>query len=186
MNTELTVREVMDREFVGVSESDDVRSVAELLLAEDAECAVVLRGQEPVGLMTERDVLSVVSEGRDPETVSVGDVVLESVPTVDPDSGIDAAVDTMTSGGSRRLLVVEEGVVGLLTEHDLLSATSIERYESPSQVEPAMNGDALDDDRAVTTDRAISDQSICQGCGALSRDLLETDGKLLCPDCRDV
>ena len=145
MNTELTVREVMDREFVGVSESDDLRSVAELLLAEDAECAVVLRGQDPVGLLTDRDVLSVVSEGRDPETVSVGDVVLESVPTVDPDSGVDVAVDAMTARGSRRLLVVEEGVVGLVTEHDLLSATTIERYDGPGEADPAMNGDALGD-----------------------------------------
>ena len=40
--------------------------------------------------------------------------------------------------------------------------------------------------RAVTTDRAISDQRICQECGALSRDLFEDDGRLLCPDCRDV
>jgi CBS domain-containing protein len=186
MNTELTVREVMDREFVGVSESDDVRSVAELLLAEDAECAVVLRGQEPVGLLTERDVLSVVSEGRDPETVSVGDVVLGPIPTVAPDSGVDAAVDTMTAQGRRRLLVTDEGVVGLLTEHDLLSATTIERYDEPADLDPSLNGDALGDDRAVTTDRAVSDQSICQECGALSRDLLERDGRLLCPDCRDV
>jgi CBS domain-containing protein len=186
MNTGLTVREVMNREFVGVSESDDVRSVAELLLEEGAECAVVLRGQEPVGLLTERDVLSVVSDGRDPGSVSVGDIVLGPVPTVAPDSRVDAAVDTMTAQGSRRLLVTDEGVEGLLTEHDLLSATTIERYDEPADVEAALNGDALGDDRAVTTDRAVSDQSICQDCGALSRELIEQDGQLLCPDCRDV
>ena len=186
MNTELTVREVMDREFVGVSESDDVRSVADLLLEEGAECAVVLRGQEPVGLLTERDVLSVVSEGRDPGTVAVGDVVVGPAPSVTPDSGVDVAVDAMTAQGSRRLLVADEEVRGLVTEHDLLSATTIERYDDSTEVRPAMNGDALGDDRAVTTDRAVSDQSICQECGALSRDLLETDGRLLCPDCRDV
>ena len=186
MNTELTVREVMDREFVGVSESDDVRSVADLLLEEGAECAVVLRGQEPVGLLTERDVLTVVSEGRDPETVTVGDVVAGPVPSVAPDSGVDVAVDAMTARGSRRLVVVDGEVKGLLTEHDLLSATTIQRYDDSTDVPPAMNGDALGDDRAVATDRAVSDQSICQECGALSRDLLEFDGRLLCPDCRDV
>lgn len=186
MSAELTVREVMDREFVGVSEADDVRSVAELLLEEDAECAVVLRGQEPIGLLTERDVLTVISEGRDPATVAVGDVVLGPVPTVAPDSRLDAAVDEMATHGSRRLLVAEGEVLGLVTEHDLLSATTIEPYGESSDVEPAMNGDALGDDRAVTTDRAISDQSICQGCGSLSRDLVEDDGQMLCPDCLDV
>ena len=186
MNTELTVREVMDREFVGVSESDDVRSVVDLLLEEGAECAVVLRGQEPVGLLTERDVLRVVSDGRDPETVSVGDVVDDPAPTVAPDSGVDVAVDAMTARGSRRLLVVEDEIRGLLTEHDLLSATTIGRYDDATGVEPTANGDALGDDRAVATDRAVSDQSICQECGSLSRDLLETDGRHLCPNCRDV
>jgi CBS domain-containing protein len=105
---------------------------------------------------------------------------------VSPDSGVDAAVDEMTTHGSRRLLVAEGEVLGLVTEHDLLSATTIERYEEPLDVETAMNGDVVGDDRAVTTDRAISDQSICQECGSLSRDLLEDDGMMLCPDCRDV
>jgi hypothetical protein len=49
-----------------------------------------------------------------------------------------------------------------------------------------VNGDAPGDDRTATTDRAVSDQSICQGCGALSPDLVEIDGQPLCPDCRDV
>jgi formylmethanofuran dehydrogenase subunit E len=35
-------------------------------------------------------------------------------------------------------------------------------------------------------DLAVSDQSICQECGALARDLSEVDGQLLCADCRDV
>ena len=52
MNENVTVREVMEREFVGVSESDGVLETSELLLREGSDLAVVLRGSEPVGVVT--------------------------------------------------------------------------------------------------------------------------------------
>ncbi|MFC7195331.1 CBS domain-containing protein [Halosimplex aquaticum] len=68
MERDVSVQEVMDREFVGVSESDGLRETAELMLAEEADSAVVLHGSEPVGVVTERDALEafVRAEGSPP------------------------------------------------------------------------------------------------------------------------
>ena len=69
MDAEMTIRDVMSREFVGVSESDPLDATIDLMLEEKADCVVVLRGDEPVGMMTERNVLASVSENRDRKSV---------------------------------------------------------------------------------------------------------------------
>jgi CBS domain-containing protein len=192
MHADVTVRDVMSHEFVGVSEGDDVRSTASLMLSEGVDCVVVLRGREPVGLLTEREVLGVIADGSDPESTPVGEVMADTGGSIEPTAGLDAAMDIMTTEDSRRLLVDDGELHGVLTEHDLLAATTLERYEEPEGAERvAMNGaeraygTATFDD-TPDEDLAVSDQSICQECGALARDLSEVDGQLLCADCRDV
>ena len=63
MEPDATVREVMNREYLGVSESDTVGETASMMLDDGAEVVVVVRGSEPVGIMTERDALAAVVEG---------------------------------------------------------------------------------------------------------------------------
>jgi len=199
MEPDVTVREVMDREFVGVSESDGVAEAAELMLSDGAESVVVLRGSEPVGVMTERDALAAFVAHDDPETVA--EAMTDAVPTVSPNLTIAEAADEMSAAASRHLLVTEgDDPVGVLSEHDLITT---------SPFAPAVGDVDADVDRAVagvspgrgegapgelagdeTGDRAraaeFEDQSICETCGALSRDLRPFNGQLLCADCRDI
>lgn len=171
MNGELTVRDVLGHEFVGVSESDSVSETASLLLAESVPAAVVLRGDEPVGLLTERDALSALAAGVDAETTAVSDVMYPDVPAVDASNVIESAIERMRAEGVRWLVVeTEDGVEGVLTESDLLTAVTLDGHrETPSverSPEPHDGG------------------SICQECGAFTRDLLDREGNLLCPSCR--
>jgi len=53
MNRDVTVQEVMDREFVAASESDNALETVALMIREEAEPAVVLRGSEPVGVLSD-------------------------------------------------------------------------------------------------------------------------------------
>lgn len=176
MNDALTVRDVLPQEFVGVSESDPVLETVALLLEEDAESAVVLRGSEPVGVLTERDVLQLLVDGQDPETIPVGEVMTPAPETIDRDATVQEATERISAADCRRLLVRHEGeVVGVLSEHDLLPATTLtERVEPP--LPTAGDGGS----------ETYSTQSICEACGALTRDLVDVRGQLLCGDCRDV
>jgi CBS domain-containing protein len=176
MNDALTVRDVLPREFVGVSESDPVLETVELLLEERVESAVVLRGSEPVGVLTERDVLSLLVEGSDPATTPVGEVMTPAPETIEDDATVAEAADRLSTANSRRLLVRhEDEVVGVLSEHDLLPATTLKGTAEPV-VATAGDGGS----------EAYSTQSICEGCGALTRNLVDVSGQLLCADCRDV
>lgn len=180
MNGDVTVRDVMAREYVGVSEADGVLETIELLLDEDAGCAVVLRGRDPVGLLTQRDVLELLSGEGDPTTATVADAMTPDPDAVDASSTVTAAADALSAAETHRLLVRDgDEVVGVLTERDLLVATTTEPTSSPTaEAAVADPGEAAAD--------GYASQSICEACGALTRDLADVDGQLLCPDCRNI
>ena len=75
MNRDVTVREVANREFVGVSESDDLLETVELLVAEGSDTALVMQGSEPVGVLTDRDVLELLAAEGGVEGAVVGDAM---------------------------------------------------------------------------------------------------------------
>jgi CBS domain-containing protein len=187
MNSEVTVRELMNREFVGVSESDDLVETVELLLREDAETAVVLRGSEPVGVVTERDVLALLVDGPDPKTATVADAMTESLPTVSPDQTLDEAADRMSARSARRLVVLDRGeLLGIITEHDLLSGRVVEPARERPLEATTGAGSAESTLAGESTDDSFEDQSICEVCGSFASDLSSFNGQLVCPDCRDI
>jgi CBS domain-containing protein len=188
MNTDVTVREVMDREYLGVSESDDLVETVELLLREGTESAVILRGSEPVGVLTERDVLALLVEGPDPREAAVSDAMTESIPTVSPDASLDAAADRMSARESRRLVVTNGGEpLGVITEHDLLTTRTHEPAEGMNEAPVRTSaGSAMAMEAETEAGDTFEDQGICEVCGTLTRDLAAFNGQLLCSDCRDV
>jgi CBS domain-containing protein len=203
MDGDVPVREVMDGEYVGVSESDTVRETAKLLLTEGVESVVVLRGSEPVGLVTRGDALSAfVSDEGD---ANVGEAMRRTVPTVSPGATLGEAADELAALDTGHL-VVSDGTqpVGVLTEHDLVAASpfapgrespgsataTVGRSDDPD-VEYGETRDEQYDDgeefgESRPPERGFEDQSICEGCGSLARDLSTFNGQLLCADCRDI
>jgi CBS domain-containing protein len=189
MNAAVTVREMMDREYVGVSESDDLVDTVELLLREEAEAAVVQRGSEHVGIVTERDILALLVEGPDPGDATVEDAMTESVPTIEPEASLESAADMMSTRSTGRLLVANgTEPLGFLTERDLLATRTHERKEIESGVQDseavAMTA------QGVTAETAQEDhfdnQGICEACGKLAQGLAGVNGQVLCSDCREM
>ncbi len=185
MESELTVREIMDREYVGVTQSDDLIETVELLLAEDKEAAVVLRGSEHVGVVTERDILTAVAKGPDPSEATVGEVMSDHVPTVSADTTISAAADQLSTQHNRRLVVTDgaepEGVV---TQEDLLAGRNY-AIEQESENAAVINAEGTTA-AAGPADDNFENQGICEVCGTLTRGLASFNGQLRCPDCREV
>jgi CBS domain-containing protein len=195
MNENVTVREVMEREFVGVSESDGMLETAELLVREEADLAVVLHGSEPVGVVTDRDVLAHLVDGGDPTTATVEDVMTTSVPTVSAEETLPEARDRMTSWSTGWLVVSDGGEPdGVVTEHDILATSTLGTeatatnpvatdQEMREQV-TATSATATENQSAATD--TFDDQGICEQCGSLASELASFNGQLLCADCRDI
>jgi len=186
MNEPVSVREVMNREYVGASESDDLLKTTELLVREDEPTALVLRGNTPVGVLSRADVLAFLVSGGDPATATVGEVMTESVPSISPDTRLQEARDTMLSRSAAWMLVAEDDEpLGTVTEHDILATARLESEATTAAEEtPIAAMDQAGQGEAV--DESVREQGICAGCGTLTQSLASDNGQVLCADCRDV
>lgn len=190
MNETVSVREVMNREYVGASESDDLLETTELLVREEDPTALVLRGDEPVGVATKTDILAYLVSGGDPESATIADVMTESVPTISPDARLPEARDRMATLSTEWIAVVEGTTpVGTLTDHDILSAARLES-ETTAPVEDeeqlTRTGQAAAAEGTGAPEESMDEQGICSACGTLTRSLASRNGQVLCADCRNV
>ncbi len=120
----LVVRDIMATEVITIDENASVREAAKLMSEKNVGCLVVLRDSEPVGIITERDILvRVVAEGKDPDAVRVGWVMSSPIIKGRPDMTIEEAARLMTSKRIKKLPIFEGGrLVGIITLTDLVSA----------------------------------------------------------------
>lgn len=193
MEGEVTVRDVMTRDYVGVSESDTVLGAVQLMREEGVGSVVVLRGSEPVGIMTESDVLGLVADEGDPAGTPVSDVMTNPIISMHNERALSDAAGTMSRNDIRRILVTDDTeMVGVLTERDVISA-SASLSGTPSVADESMppvgndTGNEIGGNVSDNGDHAeYSDRSICETCGTLSRELSNVNGQLICADCREV
>jgi CBS domain-containing protein len=85
---------------------------------------VLNEGREPIGLVTDRDLVTrVIVGGKDPQTTPVGTIMTRDLRTVGEDSPIESALALMRAGGFRRLPVVDgQGkLAGILSLDDVLA-----------------------------------------------------------------
>jgi CBS domain-containing protein len=116
-----TVGEVMTKDVVVVSPDDPVEEAVRSMIDHDIGAVVVLEGKGPVGILTERDLMRRMLDQPDLLSARVGAVMSSPVVTTGPDVEMVDAFDLMNAGNVRRLPVVErEGLVGIVTERDLL------------------------------------------------------------------
>ncbi len=188
-----TVRDVMHRAFLGVSESDTLGDAAELMLEEGADCLVVVRGGEPVGCLSPRDALGAILDGADPAATTVDEVMAPPAPTVSADSRVPAAEERLVAEGSSRLVVTRDGeAVGVLTERDVLAAGTThpaargERTAEGGAADMGAAEAAAVEAESVDVATTEATQSICEVCGTLTAELSPSNGQMVCPDCQEV
>ncbi|PCR90534.1 CBS domain-containing protein [Natrinema ejinorense] len=202
MESELSVRDVLTSDYVGVSESDALRGVVRLMRDERTSCALVVRGTEPVGIVTEWDVLGLVADADDPDETTVGDVMTTPVITVSPDRSLTDVATTMARQNIRNVVVEgDDGIVGLVTQRDVIAAAgSFQATMTPARSsEPPIDRTqtAADPAAARAPDEAgtamlpnggdeYTTQGVCEVCGSLADALWDANGQLVCADCRTV
>ena len=122
----MSIKALCSRDLVAVGRDDTVFKAAQLMRQNHiGDVLVVEKKQDvilPVGIVTDRDVvIEIVAPGLDPQVITVGDIMLPAIFTIDEDSGVFDAIRLMTAKGVRRLPVVKDGsLTGIITLDDLL------------------------------------------------------------------
>lgn len=123
------VRDVMTADPRAVEPSLLVREAARLMKSEDVGSLPLVQDERLVGVVTDRDVvIRVVAEGRDPDTVTVGEIASRDVVSAEPEQSLDEALRLMARRRVRRLPVVEgTRLVGVLAQADVAAGGDAEQ-----------------------------------------------------------
>ena len=118
-----TIREIMREGFLFfVQESASVAAAVRVMTAHNVGIVIVLDGDKPVGVFSERDVVRrVVDLGRDPRMTPVSDVMTQEIVVADADEDYQSAIRKMDHANIRHLLVVSGGrILSMISIRDLL------------------------------------------------------------------
>jgi CBS domain-containing protein len=109
----------MSRELLTTSASDPLIHAAGVMARRRVGAVLVVDGESLIGIMTERDVLRAVGDGRIDGTV--GDWMTRDPITVGPDATHGEAAMMMIHGGFRHVPIVQDGkLIGIVSIRDLL------------------------------------------------------------------
>ena len=103
---------------------------ARILRDENIGSLPLVEGDRLVGTVTDRDiVVRVIADGRDPHSVSAGEIASRDLVTVDPQQNLDDALRLMAQHQVRRIPVVEEDgrLVGVVAQADVAQEAKSKR-----------------------------------------------------------
>ncbi|OAN50117.1 hypothetical protein A6A04_01535 [Paramagnetospirillum marisnigri] len=94
----------------------------EMLSRSDVSCVVIADTEGACGILTERDVVRLLRQGVDPQSVTVGELMTAPIVTVSRDSSLLDASALLAERRIRRVVVVDEGnrPVGILSQHEIV------------------------------------------------------------------
>lgn len=128
----MKVRDGMSTSVLTVGPDHSLTDVARMMSERGVGSAVVHDpdGEGPA-IITERDVLRAVAQGRDPGREIVRDYAAEDLTVASPDWDLHRAAHTMVRGGFRHLVVCEGSeVVGVLSMRDIVRLEVGERMDA--------------------------------------------------------
>ncbi len=99
-------------------------------------CMVVVDGKSPVGILTERDAVRLVSEGIDPDTVLIGPLMSRPVLTVQLGTTLHKAALLMKQEKIRHIVVVDEkgDIAGIVTQTDIIKGLEGKYIEALKEI----------------------------------------------------
>lgn len=118
----MQVRDGMSSELLTVGPEHTLRGVARQMAQRGIGSAIVLDPEMPgPGILTERDILNAVGRGLDVDAERVCDHLTADLVFAAPDWSLEQAASTMSRGGFRHLIVVEDGeIIGMLSVRDIV------------------------------------------------------------------
>jgi CBS domain-containing protein len=118
----MQVRQGMTPVVLTVGPGHTLREAAVAMCRRRVGAAVVLDPEAPgPGVVTERDILLAVGDGKDPDAELVADHLTSNLTFATPEWSLERAAAAMVRGGFRHLVVVEGGeLAGILSMRDIV------------------------------------------------------------------
>lgn len=143
------VSDVMTDAAVCDTPDDTLAEASAKMWQQQTGSLLIMEEDKLIGIVTERDVLRTVGEGKDPKSVSLRDVMTENVVTIPPDTQLRNAAEIMFDKWFRHLPVVADdgSVAGIISLRDLLTLVA-RGLEEPDTLQ-ALTGHKLARDKRL-------------------------------------
>jgi CBS domain-containing protein len=118
----MQVRDGMSSVVLNVGPGHTLRQASQLMAKRNVGAAVVVdpEGEGP-GIVTERDILTSIAQGEDPDSELVAHHQSSDLVFASPTWSLEQAAAAMVRGGFRHLIVVDGGeTVGILSVRDIV------------------------------------------------------------------
>lgn len=121
------VRAFMTKGVLTIERDATVLEAAKSMTELNIGSLLVTEEDSPVGIITERDILSkVVADELQPKTLQVSEVMSASIISIEGDQKVSEALRIMGENGIKHLVVTDEGeVVGMFS---LANLVDLEKY----------------------------------------------------------
>ena len=127
------LRDIAVRHLLTVAPNSSLRRAAEVMTDRGVGCAVAIENERVAGIITERDILHAVAHKQNVDETTVAEVMTRDVVSGEAGWDLVRAVQTMTQGGFRHLLVTEmDDPVGIVSLRDLMDAM-VELVQAPTE-----------------------------------------------------
>jgi CBS domain-containing protein len=129
-----SISDIMTRQVATVAADASVAEAARIMASKRISCVVVMRGDEPAGILTEKDVIRrVVTAQKNPAETGAADVMSSPITTVPPSYSVLGVSRKMDAMHLHRLVVLDAGkLCGIVTQTDIMRAirAELERVEN--------------------------------------------------------
>lgn len=122
VKTGITVMDAMTKKPVSVNPNEIIMNCTNLMLEKHVGSLLVKENEKLLGILTERDLVRMISLGINPSTAKVKQIMTTKIVAITPEKDIYDAVVLMNKENVRRLpVVLNKRIIGLLTLRDILT-----------------------------------------------------------------
>lgn len=121
MSPEVTVSKIM-RTIISIDTKAKVKDAARMMVDKGIGSLVANRDGLPFGIVTERDLVQkIVALGADPSKLTVSDVMIAPLTTIEASASLIDAARKMSEKQIKRLVVTEhDKIIGIISQTDLV------------------------------------------------------------------
>jgi diguanylate cyclase (GGDEF)-like protein/PAS domain S-box-containing protein len=128
--------QIMARGVATLTPGESLRAALELMVRGPFSCVVAARSSEPLGIVSERDMVRLLSQGADLDATPLERVMSRPVAAIAEDTPVHQAAAIMREKRIRRLVVLNrEGLFsGILTQSDIVKGMEARYVEMLKEV----------------------------------------------------
>lgn len=171
------VADIMKRSVVTIDPNLTLADVAKIMTNNRIGSVIVMNKTEPIGIVTDDDIVGEIARGRDPKKIRVKTLRKKMrFVTTSPEEDVLKVTKKMVKTGVKRVPVIKNGkLIGIVSDKEVL-------LMSPELVNVLSEKLKIRVDSVASPEKEIS--GICERCEAYADNLKNIGGRWLCEECR--